>query len=435
VILGDEKFSSNPSFSNIPMFRVFHTADWHLGQIFHHYERNYEHQRFLAWLLHQIGHRKPDVLIIAGDVFDSVNPSGSAQLMYYDFLRKAADTHPGLQIVLTAGNHDAASRIEAPAPVLRSFRIHAVGNVDRTPEAGIDYSKFLIPVKDSEGTVRAIVLAVPYLRFADLPVQPEAQSDYTAGLRAFYKKVTQEACLLRDEKFPGAHLIGMGHCHLLEGTESRESERRLVVGGLEALTADAFPADLSYVALGHLHKPQTFQNGRVQYSGSPIPLSFTEREYKHRILEIDFDDKGLSNVCSLEIPRAVPLISLPDGRAVSMDDLERLLRSTDFGSVDVLEQQPFLEVRYLDDGPDPTRRNRIETALENKPVRLASTKMEPLKGHAESAAAGGTEGLGDIRSIDAMDVLMSAYRERHAGSEPEPDMLRAFQEILTEVRG
>jgi exonuclease SbcD len=118
-----------------------------------------------------------------------------------------------------------------------------------------------------------------------------------------------------------------------------------------------------------------------------------------------------------------------------MDDLERLLRSTDFGSVDVLEQQPFLEVRYLDDGPDPTRRNRIETALENKPVRLASTKMEPLKGHAESVAADGTEGLGDIRSIDAMDVLMSAYRERHAGAEPEPDMLRAFQEILTEVRG
>jgi exonuclease SbcD len=415
------------------MLRVFHTADWHLGQTFHNYERDYEHERFLDWLLQQIANRKPDALLIAGDVFDNVNPSGSAQRMYYNFLRKAADIHPSLQIVLTAGNHDAATRIEAPAPVLESLNVRAIGTVDRTEDAHIVYSKFLIPLKDASGEVRAIAIAVPYLRFADLPQHPESHNDYTAGLRSFYQQVTQEACRLRDSAFPGAVLIGMGHCHLLEGAESRDSERRLVVGGLEALSAEAFPPELCYVALGHLHKPQTFQDGRVQYSGSPIPLSFTEREYKHRILELEFDANGLTSAHTLEIPRSVELLSLPKGRALPMAELEALLRSADFGSAHTPHQQPYLEVRYLDDGPDPTRRHRIETALANKPVRLASTKLEAPAKERANGTSETEDGLGDIRSIDALEVLLAAHRERHPDAEPEPELLRAFQEILTQL--
>lgn len=416
-----------------PSMRVFHTADWHLGQTFHEYDRDYEHACFLDWLLRELATRKPDAMLVSGDVFDSVNPPATAQRMYYEFLQNAADLLPGLQMVVTAGNHDAAARLEAPAPLLKRIHVHVVGTVGRTESAEIDYLKFLVPLADRAGKVVAIVLAVPFLRLADLPLTPGAADAYNAGMAAFYAGLTAQACALRDEKHPGAVLIGMGHCHLTEGAESRDSERRLVVGGLESLSAEMFPRELCYVALGHLHKPQSFDDGRVQYSGSPIPLSFSERNYHHRVCELEFGPTGLLERRSLEIPRAVPLLSLPVGSAVPLPALEEVLRNAQYGSGTSPEQHPFLEVRYLDDGPEPGRRHRIEQALEGKPVRLATTKFEPKERAPGGQEAGPGEGLGDLRSVDPLDVLLAAYRERYEGGEPETSLLSAFREILTEV--
>lgn len=414
--------------------RVFHTADWHLGQLFHDYQRDHEHSRFLGWLLRQIEARKPDALLISGDVFDSVNPPASAQRMYFEFLKGAADLHPKLQIVVTAGNHDAAARLEAPAPLLAHFNVHAVGTVERTePGAGIHYPKFMVPLKRASGEVGAIVLAVPFLRMADLPQVPDAADAYTAGVAAFYEALTRLAVAERDGRHQGAALLGMGHCHLMEGAESRDSERRLVVGGLESLTTATFPRELSYVALGHLHKPQSFDHGRVQYSGSPIPLSFSEKDYHHRILELEFGATGLLECRSLEIPRAVPLLSLPLGRAVPIGILADVLAKADYGNTASPEEHPFLEVRYLDDGPDPTRRHRIEQALAGKPVRLATTKFESRVAPSAPQDGPASDSLGDLRALDPLEVLLAAHRESHGGAEPEEAVLSSFREILTEV--
>jgi exonuclease SbcD len=413
--------------------RVFHTADWHLGQTFHEYDRDYEHACFLDWLLRQIESRKPDALLLSGDVFDSVNPPASAQRMYFGFLQRAAEMHSGLQIVITAGNHDAAARLEAPAPLLDRFKVQVVGTIERDENAAIRYEKFLVPLHNASGEVAAVVLAVPFLRTTDLPQIPGAQDIYTAGVAAFYQRLCEEACLLRDARYPRAALIGMGHCHLAEGAESRDSERRLVVGGLESLSAQTFPKELCYVALGHLHKPQSFDGGRVQYSGSPIPLSFTERNYHHRVCELELGPAGLLAQHSLEIPRAVPLLSLPKGPALPIDALEEVLRTADYGAAEVPEKTPFLEVRYRDDGPDPQRRYRIERALAGKPVRLATTRFEPKEPPAGSLQDGAGEELGDLRSVDPQEVLLAAYRERYEGGEPEPALLSAFREILSEV--
>jgi exonuclease SbcD len=414
--------------------RVFHTADWHLGQTFHEYDRDYEHAAFLEWLLEQIQARRPDVLLVSGDIFDSVNPPASAQRLYFGFLQRAAEIHPGLQMVVTAGNHDAAARLEAPGPLLERFKVRVFGTIERSESGDIRYAKFLVPLQNASGEVAGIAVAIPFLRTADLPLTPGAQDAYTAGMAAFYRNVCTEAVRLRDSSHPGAVLIGMGHCHLTEGAESPDSERRLVVGGLESLSALTFPPDLCYVALGHLHKPQSFDSGRVQYSGSPIPLSFTEREYRHRLCELEFGPDGLLAQRSFEIPRSVPLMSLPKGPAVPMNALEEILRTADYGAPDSPHKHPFLEVRYLDDGPDPQRRYRIEQALAGKPVRLASTKFEPRSLPAGGLHNGTREDLGDLRSIDPLEVLLAAYRERHADSEPEAALLSAFREILSEVQ-
>ncbi|MBR7133948.1 MAG: exonuclease subunit SbcD, partial [Bacteroidaceae bacterium] len=103
--------------------KIIHTADWHLGQTFYGYERAYEHRIFLSWLAKQISDREIDALLISGDVFDNPNPSAEAQSMFYDFIKRLTTENPQLRIVITAGNHDSAARLEAPAPILEGFNV------------------------------------------------------------------------------------------------------------------------------------------------------------------------------------------------------------------------------------------------------------------------------------------------------------------------
>jgi exonuclease SbcD len=414
------------------MLRIFHTADWHLGQTFHNYDREYEHGCFLAWLLDRITERKPDALIIAGDVFDSINPPATAQNQYYGFLAGALKAHPQLQVVVTAGNHDAAARLEASGPILQRMNIHVVGRVNEGSRDENDFSKFTIPLMDASGKVGAIVLAIPYLRMSDLPHVPEAAEGYTAGVREFYRRATDYARALRDRNHPGAALFAMGHCHMQDGAMSEGSERNLVVGGLEALQSDAFPAALGYVALGHLHKPQSIDNGRVRYCGSPIPLSFSEREYQHQILEVAFAGGKLARVDSIEIPRTVQLLRLPRGKAVPITELLAILAGEPFSPELPEERHPFLELRYLDDGPDPTRRHQVEQVLAGKPVRLASTKFERPNVTENGDAQPDMAGFADLHSVDPRDVFAAAFREAF-NAEPDEALLGAFKEILAEV--
>jgi exonuclease SbcD len=148
---------------------------------------------------------------------------------------------------------------------------------------------------------------------------------------------------------------------------------------------------------------------------------------------LEFSSNGLVERRSVEVPRAVAVLSLPEGRAVPMTELVTILRNADYGTGLGAEQYPFLEVRYVDDGPDPTRRYRIEEALKDKPVRLATTKFELGMQQMGANNGNAVADLGDLRSIDPLEVLMAAHRDSHAGVEPDAELLAAFREILTEV--
>ena len=414
------------------MLRLIHTADWHLGQSFHGYDRDHEHARFFEWLLRMLAERRPDALLVAGDIFDTVNPSATAQRRYYDFLARAHATAPRLQIVITAGNHDAAARLEAPASLLQSLGITAVGTVARDAEGAIELGKFLVPLKDAEGAVRAIVLAVPFLRPADVPKVADSADAYLEGIRELYRRATDAAVEVRDRKHPGAALIALGHCHMQDATESRDSERRIVIGGAEALRADTFPAALAYVALGHLHQPQELAGGRIRYCGSPLPLSFAEKDYAHRVLEVVIDEAGRATATPLPVPKSAALQSLPAGAAKPIAEVLSVLAAAEFDATLPPEAHPFLEVRVLDDGPDPTRRRRIEVALAGQPVRLASIKLE-----SPARAASGVEDpaatlptLADLSALDPEEIMVAAHRERYR-CEPDPALLAALREILT----
>ena len=150
--------------------KLLTTSDWHLGNLFHGIDRLREHEHFLTWLLGQIEEQQPDALLIAGDVFDNGNPSAAAQSAYYEFLADATQQCPQMQVIITAGNHDSASRLEAPRPLLSRHQVEIRGNVHRSWVMGddggnwqIEFDDLMIPINGKDDD-KAIVLAVPYLR-------------------------------------------------------------------------------------------------------------------------------------------------------------------------------------------------------------------------------------------------------------------------------
>ena len=136
-----------------------HTSDWHLGQSFHNYDRTYEHQCFLDWLLNRLETDQVDVLLVSGDVYDNANPSAAAQKQLYRFLQNARQRVPHLNVVMIAGNHDSPGRLEAPSPSLSFFDTTVVGQVPRKFNGKIDLDRLVTPLRDRAGAVGAWCLA------------------------------------------------------------------------------------------------------------------------------------------------------------------------------------------------------------------------------------------------------------------------------------
>ena len=259
--------------------RLLHTSDWHLGQSLHNFERTFEHQCFLDWLLDTIVAEEIDALLVAGDIFDTANPSAGAQKQLYRFLQQARVRSPLLDIVIIAGNHDSPGRIEAPAPLLEAHGTSVIGHIVRLADGEIDIGRHVVPLHDKSGAVQAWCLAIPFLRPGDVPRLPapvagEAPVDaYLGGISLLYQQAYALAAARRQ---PGQSVVAMGHCHMVDGAASLDSERRIVIGGTEALPASMFDPAIAYTALGHLHLSQRVgQKQHLRYCGSPIPLSFS----------------------------------------------------------------------------------------------------------------------------------------------------------------
>jgi len=403
--------------------RLLHTSDWHLGQTLHNFERGYEHQRFLDWLLDTLVMEQVDVLLVAGDVFDNANPSAASQKQLYVFLQQARARLPALQLVVVAGNHDSAGRLEAPAPLLAAHGTHVIGHVLRGDDGQIDLERLLLPLTGSDGQVQAWCLAVPFLRPGDVPKLPagDSQDAYLGGIALLYRQLTDLALARRQ---PGQAILALGHCHMVGGEMSNDSERRIVIGGTEMLPSGIFDTSIAYAALGHLHKAQAVGGQEhIRYCGSPIPLSFAEVNYRHQVLCLDIDGEQLREVRAIEVPRAVPLLRVPATPAPIAEVLAQL------AALDVpdapAEAQPFLEVRVRLDAPEPGLRTRIETALDGKPVRLA--KIETSSAARASAPENMT--LDQLGQLQPDDIFRRLYQQKYAREAP-PELLSALAELL-----
>ncbi|MCD7851323.1 MAG: exonuclease SbcCD subunit D C-terminal domain-containing protein [Parabacteroides sp.] len=409
--------------------QIIHTADWHLGQTFFGYDREEEHEAFLAWLTDTLAEQQTDVLLIAGDVFDVANPSAAAQRRFFRFLREANRRNPHLQVVVVAGNHDSAGRLEAPIPLLEELNTSIVGIIPRTDLCKIDFDSLLVPLYNKEGKREALCLAVPYLRQGDYPASDEGKDTYVAGITRMYRQLYEYADAQRQ---PGEALVAMGHLHAT-GVELSEDDRseRTIMGGLESVGTDAFDEGLAYTALGHIHRAQRV-GGRenIRYAGSPLPMSFSEQHYRHQVVAVTLENGCLSDWKAMPVPLRTGLHRIPAEPASPDEVLLQL------AALPVADSQmdhslwPYLEVQVLLTEPDPGFRHRVEEALADKAVRLTSIIPSYPKWEGEEDFR--PLSYTDLQKIDPLDMLRHTFTNRFGGDLPE-ELEQMFNEVRREV--
>ena len=407
--------------------RLLHTSDWHLGQTLLDFDRSYEHQCFLDWLLDTLDNEQIDALLIAGDIFDNPNPSAAAQKQFYRFLSSAKQRLPHLHTVIIAGNHDSPGRLEAPAPLLDELDATPIGYITRDAEQRIELDRLVVPLRNRQGAIAAWCLAIPFLRPGDVPKVDTPGDAYLDGVRALYRQALDQALTRRQAD---QALIALGHCHMHGGEVSRDSERRIVIGGAEALSVEIFAPDLAYVALGHLHRAQRVgSQERVRYCGSPLPLSFSEIDYRHQVLRIELDGAALREVVALPVPRPVELLRIPAQPALFDDVVLPELQALALPERPHA-QQPYLQVRVLKTAPEPGLRARVESALHGKPVRLAGIETHyPSSGPANAERP---QSLDELRQLQPDDIFRQLHQRKYT-AEPDKALLAAFTELLSGI--
>lgn len=404
--------------------RCLHTSDWHLGHTLHDVGREFEHRAFLQWLVDQLRDRQIDALLVAGDLFDTANPSAASQDLWFRFLAQALKARPGLQIVAIAGNHDSAARLEAPDHLLRQFAIRVVGSLPRKADATFDPEGLLVPLVDAQGAARAIVVAMPFLRAGDLPLV-EGEDPLIEGIRSLYEQAFAAA---RPLALP---ILAMGHCYLVAGQVSALSERKVLGGNQHALPASLFPGDAAYVALGHLHLPQPLEGGRIRYSGSPIPLSMTERHYPHSVTVLEIGTDGGVLQEQIRIPRAVDLLRVPEQDFLPLAELLQCLEALPARAVDAAgdRPRPFLEVGVRLEKPETTLRASVEAVLDGKGYFLARISPQHT---GTGQALGDAPQIHGLRELAVEQVFQRKWARDYPG-EAAPEHLAALHELVDQV--
>lgn len=242
------------------IMKILHTADWHLGRQFYGQSLEEDHAAILSQVLAAVKAHRPDVLIIAGDIYDRASPPATAVRQFNNFIQAvAAETEAA--IVMIAGNHDSGDRIASMATLADRNRALIRGPLMAQENP--------LVINDEHGPV-----AFSALPFGHEFSARECYSDTAISTPA--DVIAAQVGSARGNVPEGARWVITAHAFVANAAPS-ESERSLQVGGIETVPANAFDG-AHYVALGHLHRPQNAGAEHIRYSGSPLAFGFDEAE-------------------------------------------------------------------------------------------------------------------------------------------------------------
>ncbi|MDA3614544.1 exonuclease SbcCD subunit D C-terminal domain-containing protein [Polluticaenibacter yanchengensis] len=399
--------------------KILHTADWHLGKKLEGEERTEEHQQFLNWLLHCINEHHIDVLVVAGDIFDTGTPGNQSLKQYYSFLWQVKNTCCK-HVVIIGGNHDSVSTLNAPADILKYLDIHIVSGVPENFEAQV------IPLKNTEGITELVICAVPFLRDRDIKISiagetlPEKETRIRTAIIEHYKKLEP---LVQTYKESGIPVIATGHLYAAGATGTPESEKDIFVGNLGKIAGDQFPPIFDYIALGHLHKPQLVSNlEHIRYSGSPIALSFSEDKDPKQVIVIEFSEKNAGiNIKPVLIP-GLRVLSRLKG---PLDKITIAL--TRLNKPENTNWPTWVEIQIQTDGFVPELYEQLNAIKPDFVEKLFIRQIKTTTGLVKNT---GTDTAWHLSDLKPVDVFKQKLVAENIEEETAGELLLTFEEAL-----
>lgn len=359
--------------------RILHTADWHLGKTLEGRSRHAEQEQFIDELCEIVRDEKIHVILIAGDIYDTVNPPAASEQLFYEALSRLADDGKR-QIVVISGNHDSPERLVAASPLANKFGITLIG-------APVMQAANL-SVSETGESLR--VAALPYPSEARMKEIFTLSQEEHVLQQAYEERVRYLFNQLSRSFSMNSVNVVMSHLFVAGGRET-DSERPIQVGGAYTVSPDVFPSSAQYVALGHLHRPQAMLHSEssIRYSGSPLAYSFSEAGQAKSVTIIDVEPGEKAKMKEVFLKSGKPLVTwqassmvemfawLEEGRdrhcwvdveievddVISMEDIQRIRKAHD----------GIVHIRPLFRTSDATNGNIIHAA--NLPIDQLFTKF------------------------------------------------------------
>ncbi|MFH2046794.1 MAG: exonuclease SbcCD subunit D C-terminal domain-containing protein [Pseudomonadota bacterium] len=398
--------------------KILHTSDWHIGRALHGRKRYNEYEAFLGWLAKLIEDENIDVLLVAGDVFDNSTPSNRAQEIYYRFLNRLA-VSANRHVVVTAGNHDSPSFLNAPRELLKFLNIHVVGCASEFAQDE------LITIADADNEPQLIICAVPYLRDRDIRTAEAGESledkerKIIEGIKSHYRKLydaAEEKRALLNKPVP---VIAMGHLYTAGGkTVDGDGVRELYIGTLLHVGTDVFPESIDYLALGHLHIPQKVGGSDfIRYSGSPLPIGFGEAMHEKSVTIVEFSDKQ-------PVVKTIPVPCFQELKSIK-GDLQTIIQNIE--DLKSKKSSAWLEIVYEGDEIAANLRELIDEAVSNSYLEILRIKNNMIIERV-------LERINVNETLDDLDVydVFGRCLDMHVISEEQKkELLGTYQEVIS----
>ncbi|MDQ0287263.1 exonuclease SbcD [Desulfofundulus luciae] len=399
--------------------RILHTSDWHLGKTIGGHRRWDEQEQFIDEIARLAAEEGVHLVLLAGDVFDTENPPARAEEIFFDALSRLAVG--GRQVVVIAGNHDQPERLAAPVPLAARQGVHILGRPGDVPPLGpgvLESGPSRLVLQGSGWPCPAVVLALPYpseARLGELltgsPEEVDRQAAYSRRVAAAFRQLAG-ACR------PEAVNLAVSHLYVYGGQIS-DSERTLSLGGAYSVDPGAFPREVQYVALGHLHRPQGVEGAAVpcRYSGSPLAYSFSDAGQAKGVILVEAS-------CGRPVKwREIPLSSgRPLVRWRATGGYEEVLAWCRAGR----DERAWIDLEVH--AAAPLTREQVERLREIRPGIIDIRTVLPEQ---EGEAAG----TPDVGALPLDELFKLFYRQQTGGGEPQADLVRIFLELVETTAG
>lgn len=381
--------------------KIIHTSDWHLGHALYGYNREEEQAAMLRQIEEIVRDEAPDALVVSGDIYHTGQPSAAVQKMFTEAVMRIHQASPEVVIVITAGNHDSASKHEVTRVLWETQNVYMIGQADKeNPEA-----------QTVEVPGKGYIVAVPYMSDRKVP-------------EGFYQGLLDAV----KEKNPNGLPVVLSAHLTVSGSDFRghDDARDYMVGGIDSIELDELGTGYDYAALGHIHHAQTLEgsDGRVRYSGTPIPVSFDET-FTHSVSVVDIESHGaVPEVREVEIHNPHPLVNLPADRFGSWEEVKELLKAFP------LDNPAYVRLNVeVEDFLPPDAKTEALSILEPGQGKLCIINTRKKRSEAGERK---NMSVSEFQAMEPMDVAKLFAAD--SGIEFTAEMEEMFREVEHEVR-